>query len=192
MLSSNACERFSAQRHKEHQKKPFAPLSLCGENYWYSIAYDARRITRMFMKPVSYYTQSGVIPYRVLHTADDGPQRCEVLLITSRKKKHWVIPKGIVETELSPQESALKEAFEEAGVSGVVAERMLGEYSYQKWKGTCIVSVFPLEVTKIFDVWPECAFRERRWMSLEDAVKTIKEPELQEIIERLAKLVLSG
>ena len=51
-----------------------------------------------------------MIPYRI-----KGKKKVEVLLITSVKRKRWIIPKGYVEFNLSPFESAKKEAFEEAG-----------------------------------------------------------------------------
>ena len=60
------------------------------------------------------YNQSGVVPFK---RSKDGLQ---VLLITSRSGKRWVIPKGIVESEFSPQESAQKEAYEEAGITGKI------------------------------------------------------------------------
>ena len=65
-------------------------------------------------KPEQWYRQSAVIPYRLTQQIETGPPSVEVLLITSRKRKRWVIPKGIVEPKLSPLESALKEAYEEA------------------------------------------------------------------------------
>ena len=69
----------------------------------------------MRTRPDHYYRQSAVIPYRLR----EG--RVEILLITSRKGKRWVVPKGILEPELTPAESAAKEAREEAGVSGRIS-----------------------------------------------------------------------
>lgn len=55
-------------------------------------------------KPEWFYRQSGVIPYRWQQ------EELQVLLITNRRNRRWVIPKGIVEPELSPAASAVKEA----------------------------------------------------------------------------------
>jgi 8-oxo-dGTP pyrophosphatase MutT (NUDIX family) len=81
-------------------------------------------------KPAWMFKQSGVIPFRVV---DDT---IEVVLITSRSSGKWGIPKGIIERDLSPQDSAAKEAHEEAGVVGNVTDRVVAEYEYQK--GTSI------------------------------------------------------
>jgi phosphohistidine phosphatase len=76
--------------------------------------------------PVWMFRQSAVIPYR------RGPNGLEVLLVTSRKGKHWVLPKGVVEPDLTPAVSAEKEAMEEAGVRGAVDDEPLGTYEYRK------------------------------------------------------------
>ena len=94
-------------------------------------------------RPAYYYTQSSVIPYRV-HNG-----RVEILVIASSKKKHLVVPKGIKDPGLTPQASAAKEAWEEAGVEGEVATEPLGEYRYEKWGGICTVTVYPMKVTRM-------------------------------------------
>lgn len=125
------------------------------------------------------FNQSGVIPFR----SEEG--EVQILLITSRRGKRWVIPKGIVESELSPKESAQKEAFEEAGITGRIIDGTVGEYTYEKWGGTCTVQVFLLEVEKIFDEWPEDFFRIREWTSLEEASERVDEKELKKIIQAI-------
>jgi phosphohistidine phosphatase len=70
--------------------------------------------------PAWMYRQSAVIPYR------RGPSGLEVLLVTSRKGTRWVLPKGVVEPDLSPAASAAKEALEEAGVRGPIDDEPLG------------------------------------------------------------------
>ena len=62
--------------------------------------------------PEYFYTQSAVIPFR------EQNGEFQVMLITSRKKKRWVIPKGVKEPELSAPASAANEAMEEAGIRG--------------------------------------------------------------------------
>jgi 8-oxo-dGTP pyrophosphatase MutT (NUDIX family) len=122
------------------------------------------------------YNQSGVVPFRL----EKG--KVQILLVTSRSRKRWVIPKGIIEPDLSPQESAQKEAYEEAGVSGKICGEAVGTYTYNKWGGTCTVKVFLLEVEKTLEDWSESYFRTREWMSVEEAVKRVDETELKEII----------
>lgn len=126
-------------------------------------------------KPGSYYEQSAVIPFR----EQDGQR--EILMITSRKGKHWIVPKGIVEPGMSAQQSAAQEAWEEAGVLGQVQSACLGEYRYQKWGGMCRVVVFPMEVFSLEARWPE-DFRSRQWFSPPQAVLQAAHPDLAAII----------
>ena len=129
-------------------------------------------------KPDYYYHQSAVIPYRL----ESG--KLEVLMITSRRKKRWVIPKGIIEPGLSPSLSAAKEALEEAGLTGRVSTTPLGNYQYGKWKGTCKVEVYTLQVEQVLDRWQE-NFRDREWISLDTAIGRAEEPELKDILRGL-------
>jgi len=130
-------------------------------------------------KPHWFYQQSGVIPCRLR----DG--QLEVLLITSRKKKRWIIPKGIIEFALTARESAVKEAEEEAGVLGKVSSERLGAYEYSKWGGTCRVEVFVLRVTKVRDEWQESRDRQREWLSVEKAARRVREEDLKSLILQL-------
>jgi phosphohistidine phosphatase len=129
------------------------------------------------------YQQSAVLPYR------GAGKDIEVLLISSRKGRRWVLPKGIVDPGYSPAASAAKEAREEAGVAGAVGETSLGSYSYDKWGGTCSVEVFPMEVEAELPDWPESAIRQRQWMPLAEAAKKIDERPLRKILRRLPKAI---
>ena len=123
----------------------------------------------------TYIEQSGVIPYRL----EQG--KIEILLVSSRKKKRWVIPKGIVEPDLTPQDSAAKEALEEGGILGEVLPESVGTYTYEKWGGVCRVVVFLLKVTSLEANWLE-NYRERQWFSLPEAQKRLEEAELKNIL----------
>ncbi|PIE33585.1 NUDIX hydrolase [candidate division KSB3 bacterium] len=142
----------------------------------------------MEQKAAWWYKQSGVIPYRIRTIELSNTPEFEVLLITSRKRKRWIIPKGIIEPNLTPQASAEKEAIEEAGVAGNASERSLGSYTHKKWRGTCHIEVFPLEVTEEFETWPESTFRDRKWMSIEEAVELLDNDELKSIFKKLKTL----
>jgi phosphohistidine phosphatase len=133
-------------------------------------------------RPAYYYTQSSVIPYRI------KKGKPEILVISSSKKKHWVVPKGIKEPGLSPQKSAAKEALEEAGVLGKVGHKMLGSYLYEKWGATCTVEVFPMRVTKVIPKknWQE-RHRGREWVTPEQAANKLRQQELAPMIRLLAK-----
>jgi len=95
-----------------------------------------RETDPMAVKPDYFCRQSGVIPYRLRKGS------LEILLITSRKERCWIIPKGIIEREYSARNSAAKEALEEAGVKGSVQKKLLGVYRNRKFGQTCIVKVY--------------------------------------------------
>ncbi|MBR8830923.1 MAG: hypothetical protein N5P05_000152 [Chroococcopsis gigantea SAG 12.99] len=126
--------------------------------------------------------QSGVVPYRI----KDG--KIEVLLISSRKKKRWVIPKGLIEPFMTPQDSAAKEALEEGGIIGAVSPDILGTYTYIKWGTRCLVQVFLLKVEILQDKWLE-SHRDRQWFSLKEAVKRVEEDDLKEILKTLPEKI---
>lgn len=133
----------------------------------------------MRTKPDYFYSQSAVIPFR---RAGD---RLEILLITSRKKRRWVIPKGVKEPELSAAESAAKEALEEAGIRGRVYPAPVGHYQYRKWGDVCSVVVFAMHVQEVLERWDE-AFREREWLGVEEAAARIEETALKTMLLSLA------
>ncbi|MBT3359775.1 MAG: NUDIX hydrolase [Rhodospirillales bacterium] len=130
--------------------------------------------------PDYYYRQSAVVPFRFRW---NGP---EILLITSRKKKRWIVPKGVVEPDLSPQDSALMEAFEEAGLRGRVVGPALGRYTYEKWGGVCTVEVFPMRVTETLAQWPEREVRTRRWLPPLSAARRADDAKVAAMIRKLA------
>ncbi|MDR3668458.1 MAG: NUDIX hydrolase [Ignavibacteriaceae bacterium] len=131
------------------------------------------------MKLEFNFTQSGVLPYR----RKEG--KIEVLLITSIRKRKWIIPKGYVEFNLSHFESAKKEAFEEAGIYGENETIELGSFKVNKAIGICLIQVFSMEVNKILDDYPDKEKRRRKWFTIEEAVQSVERPELKQIISTL-------
>ncbi|CDP50652.1 NUDIX hydrolase [Paradevosia shaoguanensis] len=111
----------------------------------------------------------------------------EILLITSRTSRRWLIPKGWPIAGKSAAEAALQEAFEEAGVRGEANVVPFGSYRYEKLlkDGTllpCQVTVYAMDVRQELDDWPELEERERRWLSLAEAAGMIHEPHLQRLL----------
>ena len=114
--------------------------------------------------------------------------KVEVLLITSRETKRWVIPKGWPMAGLKDFTSAKREALEEAGVSGQISKTALGQFDYEKRLKdgktlTCSVLVFPLHVKKQQRNWKEKSERTRSWFLAEEAAKRVQEPILKTIIQ---------
>ena len=134
-------------------------------------------------RPGWMFQQSGVIPFRL---KDD---RLEILLITSHRRRRWIIPKGIIEADMTAQESALTEAWEEAGITGRVIDEPVGSYDYKKWGGICHVEVFLFEVKSVFATWPEDITRDRAWLSVDEASSRVDEAELKVLIKATPALV---
>lgn len=132
------------------------------------------------VRPDWHYEQSAVVPYRWR----DG--ELEFLLITSRRRKRWIVPKGIREPHLTPADSAAREAREEAGVEGPVSAEPVGRYEYRKWGGTCRVEVYTQEVESMLERWPE-QFRDRRWMTPEEAAERVREADLQDLLRSVGR-----
>ncbi|MFO5439981.1 MAG: NUDIX hydrolase [Dolichospermum sp.] len=131
----------------------------------------------MAQKTSKVFQQSGVIPYRII----EG--KLEILLITTRKRQGWVIPKGGLCKGMSPHDSAAKEAWEEAGVLGRVTTEKLGNYQYRKRGNIYRVNLFLLPVEEILEDWPEATARERKWLEVNQAAELVKENSLKRIIQ---------
>lgn len=121
--------------------------------------------------------QSGVIP------VSDG----RVCLVTSSSGKRWIIPKGMIDPGHTAGEGALIEAWEEAGLLGVLRPEPIGTYLYEKYGRLHHVVVFVLEVTEAVSDWPERNIRRREWVSPEKAAERVVESGLKLLIESLAK-----
>lgn len=131
----------------------------------------------MAQKTSKVFQQSGVIPYRII----EG--KVEILLITTRKRQGWVIPKGGLCKGMSPHDSAAKEAWEEAGVLGRVTTEKFGNYQYRKRGNIYRVNLFLLPVEEILEDWPEATARERKWLEVNQAAELVKENSLKRIIQ---------
>ncbi len=140
-------------------------------------------------KKIAVRQQFGVLPYRKTKIAG-----LEILLVTSRETRRWIIPKGWPIKALKPAEAAAQEAYEEAGLRGVTAPRAIGSYLYAKRladKHTaipCEVRVYPMRVRRQEAAWPEQAERETRWFSPESAMELVGEEGLKAIIADFAGL----
>jgi 8-oxo-dGTP pyrophosphatase MutT (NUDIX family) len=129
--------------------------------------------------------QVAALPWR---KTDDG---VEVMLITSRDTGRWVLPKGWPEEDEPLYEAAAREAVEEAGISGGIAQKTAGSYFYNKVHSSgaespCEVQVFPLEVKEVAAKWREKGQRKRKWVKPREATRMVNEPDLVKLIARFA------
>lgn len=119
------------------------------------------------MSTTTVVRQAGVIPFRV---DADGVR---ILLVSSRSGKRWVVPKGNLEDDLTPAESAGKEAAEEAGAVGFVDEYAVGSFRYRKRGRDYEVELYPMRVMRLRPVWDEMGDRERRWVRADEAARVV-------------------
>jgi 8-oxo-dGTP pyrophosphatase MutT (NUDIX family) len=121
--------------------------------------------------------QAAAIPFRRKR------EGIEICLIRTKGDKRWKIPKGFIEPGETPEQAALKEALEEAGLNGRVVGEPVGSYKYEKWGLDLRVSVFLMEVLSEEDKWQESGFRERCWMPLEDALERLEKHPVSRLID---------
>ncbi|WP_136684228.1 NUDIX hydrolase [Falsirhodobacter xinxiangensis] len=119
----------------------------------------------------------------------------EVLLITSRETKRWVLPKGWPMPDRDGGATAMQEAWEEAGIRRDGSQPVLvGRYSYHKrLEGDVpvhtLVDVYAIHVPGLEDVFPEAGQRERKWFSFADAARLVQEAELASLLRRGPDLI---
>lgn len=131
--------------------------------------------------------QVGAIPFVIRETEP------LVLMITSRTHERWIFPKGAVEQGETAAEAALREAYEEAGISG----RMLDQFAHevQTVKQTSdgprdlVVTYIPLHFTEQHDDWPERKNRDRHWVILPDARKIAGGPDIHSALDGFEALL---
>src|SRR5947209_5209878 len=124
-----------------------------------------------------FIRQAGAIPVR------EGA----ICLVTSSNGKRWVVPKGLIDPGHTAGEAALLEAWEEAGLVGVLRPEPVGSYLYNKFGETYHVTVFLLEVTDVKAEWPEMELRQRNWLSLPQALARIEDAGLREVVRGAVK-----
>lgn len=110
----------------------------------------------------------------------------KICLVTSSSGKRWVIPKGCIEPGKTASEIALQEAWEEAGLAGVLQREPAGSYLYEKLGSRYHVTVFLMRVTEVADTWPEMSLRQRDWLSPTEALARLDDPGLQAILRAIA------
>lgn len=116
----------------------------------------------------------------------------EVCLIRRRKSKIWGIPKGLVDRGDTHEETALNEAWEEAGLVGRVHGGALGTYKYVKWGRTLTVAVYIMEVLDQADDWDEAGFRVRRWATFAEALVLLAGHPALPLVERAQEILAAG
>lgn len=123
--------------------------------------------------------QAGAIPYQLVN----GEPR--YLLVTSTSGR-WIFPKGLIDPGETPELTAWKETIEEAGVIGMVEERV-GVWKRRKWGRDVKVGMYLLRVEREADVWLEAGLRQRIWLPYKKARAWLQDAQLRKLVGRARK-----
>ncbi len=127
--------------------------------------------------------QCGALPFSVDENGD-----VRVMLVTTRGSRRWVIPKGWPMRDRTAADTAVQEAYEEAGLVGtIVGDAPVGCYRYEKRRSarrpeTFEVAVFLFAVERQLAKWPEKAQRKTRWFDPVEASACVASTELADIL----------
>lgn len=144
----------------------------------------------MFIPPKSVQ-QVAALPF--VWSGDD----VLVLLVTSRSRKRWIIPKGWPVKNRALSWAAAREAEEEAGLFGVIQPDPVGFFHYQKEMSTgyevrCSVGVFPMLVIEQRRDWKERKERKLKWCRLNEAALLVDDAELAQLLRDLPQAAGTG
>lgn len=135
----------------------------------------------------------GCIPYRIRRTnkaslIPGNIEDLEVLLITSQKSQRVMFPKGGWEMDEDIEFAAARETLEEAGVIGVLGDK-LGEWIFKSKSQEKFHegSMFPLLVTEELEVWPEKNLRQRIWMTVSEAREACAQAWMKEALDAFVR-----
>jgi 8-oxo-dGTP pyrophosphatase MutT (NUDIX family) len=117
----------------------------------------------------------------------------KVLIVTSRRSKRWIIPKGWPIKGKSLADTAGTEAWEEAGFTNPLAPPLeIGTFRYEKQLTSGVpipitVHIFALETDELAKKFPEKGQRRRKWVTPKRAKALLKNDDISSALETLLK-----
>jgi 8-oxo-dGTP pyrophosphatase MutT (NUDIX family) len=127
--------------------------------------------------------QYGVIPYF------QQPGKIKIIIISSRNSNQWIVPKGNRVPNKSKRESALLEAYEEAGLTGQLDKNIKFRLFIMSHGKKVELTLYPMRVDKrLLKKWPESHQRKRIEVSCDRALSLVVWPEFRNCIKQLQKL----
>jgi 8-oxo-dGTP pyrophosphatase MutT (NUDIX family) len=126
--------------------------------------------------PASPIAQAAAIPID-----EDG----RICLVNSSSGRGWIIPKGHIEPNQTERKTALQEAWEEAGLRGIVDDEPVDSYEYEKNGATYRVVVFLMRVTEAAATWPEDDRRTRRWIRPHEIEQLVQVAGMRRVLRSL-------
>src|SRR5262245_8586405 len=107
-----------------------------------------------------------------------------ICLVSSSSGRGWVIPKGHIEPGQTAREAAQQEAWEEAGLRGLLEDAPFDSYEYEKNGATYQVVVFLMQVTEVEATWPEHHRRARRWIRPDEIEQLVQGMGMRRVLGR--------
>jgi len=114
----------------------------------------------------------------------------QVCLITSRRTRRWIIPKGWPEPDLSHSDTAKLEAWEEAGLEGKVVPETFASYKATKDLEDGLEMPIRMDVYLMIEPeqkkrFPEVGQRKVKWLCIDKASERISDEGLRRLLIQL-------
>ncbi|MBK1877337.1 NUDIX hydrolase [Pelagicoccus mobilis] len=111
----------------------------------------------------------------------------KIALVTSKTGQRWIFPKGHPEKGRSDEKIALEEAYEEAGLEGILKSNPKDfEVSHGETKS---LKLFCMKVEKELKNWPEKEDRKRAIVTIEEAEQLL-DKDLRACLKSMARKYL--
>lgn len=128
--------------------------------------------------------QAGAIVFRA-----EG-DRTTVLLVRSKKDPAiWVFPKGHIDDDESERETAIRETWEEAGVSGVLGQAVGAPLEFDSGREPISVQYFVMRATAEL---PSPEGRDKLWLTVNEALVVLAFESAREKLREAAALFAAG
>ena len=122
--------------------------------------------------------QYGVLPYI------QRSGKTKIILITSRNSNQWIVPKGNLIAQKSKRESALQEAYEEAGITGLLDKNLKFRLLIMSHGIKTDLTLYPMRVNKhLVKKWPESHQRKRIEVSCDQAQSLVLWPKFRDCMK---------
>lgn len=118
--------------------------------------------------------------------------RLKLLLVSNRKQTRWILPKGQIEKHVPDSTIALTEAYEEAGIIGLIDTRLPPEVVYyESSTGPVALHIYPMKIKTKLKKWPESHFRKRAMVDIKTALLMVRKQALADLISNFSSHLLS-
>ena len=129
------------------------------------------------------YTHAGGVVIKF-----EGQTRKYLIVQSSTNPNHWVLPKGHIKSDETPDEAAIREVQEESGIKGKILSQ-LGKSKFRKESETVRVIYFLM----IYQSQEEAVEERRfRWCNFEEAFQTLSFNDAREILKKACRIEIKN